>query len=155
VSEVADSAKLPPDQASLCLRALQARGLLHSSRVSRWVHYYPSPDPLVPQSAPILEGVSRAVFAGRVSDATLIRCLTAFTHPRRLTILRSLQRSGQMAFTELARAGRMSEAALFRHLKKLSARGVICEAEAKWALSAKPGALAETFLSLLARNPEE
>lgn len=154
VGEVASAAKLPQDQASLCLRALQARGLLHGVRESRWVRYYPSPDPLVPVAAPILAGVSRALLKDRLSDKAFIRCLTAFTHPRRLNILRSLALGAPMTFGNLARAGRMSEAALARHLKKLASRGVVLETGEKWALHPRQGALSAVFLALAAKSQE-
>lgn len=154
VGEVAAAAVLPEDQASLCLRALQARGLLHGSRVSRWVHYYPAPDPLVPVAAPLLDAVRHALLKTRMGAPQIISCLTAFTHPRRLSILRTLLRGGQVSFTGLARAGQMSEAALFRHLMKLSVRGVVVEEDDKWALNPSPSALTRAFLSLIASHPE-
>ncbi len=154
VGEVASAAKLPQDQASLCLRALQARGLLHGARDGRWVRYYPLPDPLVPTAAPILAGVSRALAKGRVADRALIRCLTAFTHPRRLCILRLLKRGGAVTSGSLLRTGRMSEAALFRHLNKLAARGIVGETDGMWALQKKQGALEKVFLALLDGVPE-
>lgn len=154
VGEVASAAKLPQDQASLCLRALQARGLLHASREGRWVRYYPLPDPLVPTAAPILVGVSRALLKERVADRALIRSLTAFTHPRRLCILRHLQRGGTATSGSLSRSGRMSEAALFRHLNKLAERGVVGETDRGWALRKKQGALEKVFLALLAGAEE-
>lgn len=154
VGEVASATKLPQDQSSLCLRALQARGLLHGARDGRRVRYYPSPDPLVPTAAPILAGVSRALLRDRLPDRALIRCLTAFTHPRRLSLLRLLQRGGAATSGSLSRAGRMSEAALFRHLKKLSVRGIVSEADGLWALQKKQGALETVFLALLSGSPE-
>lgn len=153
VGDVATAAGLPDDQASLCLRALQARGLLHGSRVSRWVHYYPAPDPLVPVAAPILDATRRALLKARMSEPQIISCLTAFTHPRRLSILRTLLRSGHVGFSGLARAGQMSEAALFRHLMKLSNRGIVVEEDDKWTLCPRPSALARSFLLLIANHP--
>lgn len=155
VGEVAAAAKVPQDQASLCLRALQARGLLHSKRQSRWVRYDPTPDPLVPVAAPILAGISQAVLKERLPEEALIRCLTAFTHPRRLTLLRHLKEKAPMTFSNLARAGRMSETALFRHLKKLADRGLVREADEKWTLHPKPCPLAKVLLSVAAGYSEE
>lgn len=149
VGEVASAAKLPQDQASLCLRALQARGLLHGAREGRCVRYYPLPDPLVPTAAPILAGVSRALLKERVADRALIRSLTAFTHPRRLCILRLLKRGGAATSGSLSRAGRMSEAALFRHLNKLAERGIVGETDGGWSLQKRQGALEKVFLALL------
>jgi DNA-binding transcriptional ArsR family regulator len=156
VGEIAAAAGLPEDQASLCLRALQARGLLHSKRVSRWVRYSPTPDPLVPAAAPILEAVSHALRTRRRSSAQLIRLLTAFTHPRRLTILRVLQLKRACAFVALARACDISQTALFRHLTKLRERGLVAEADQRWALAQARDPLADALLALAqSRTPEE
>lgn len=154
VGVIAASAELPPDQASLCLRALQARGLLQASRENRWVRYFPWPDPLVPVAAPILAGVSQAVLKAGVSEKRFIRCMTAFTHPRRLVVLRCLQQNGPLPFTELARTSRISSTALFRHLKKLEERCLVRATEAGWALNPEHDSLADTFLKLIALSPE-
>ena len=154
VGVIAASAKIPQDQASLCLRALQARGILHASRESRWVRYHPLPDPLVPVAAPILAGMSQTVLNEKLAAPRIIRCLTAFTHPRRLVILRSLQQHGPMSFAELARRSRISSTALFRHLKKLEERGLVKEGEPGWALNLEHERLADTFLALIAHGHE-
>ncbi len=154
VGEVAVYAGLPQDQASLCLRALQARGLIHASRESRWVHYFPSPDPLVQSATPILAGVSSALLKERASDTQVIRCLTAFTHPRRLTVLRCLQRCSPLPFSVLASRSGISPTALLRHLTKLAERALVAEGDEGWSLTPTRTALADTFLSLLARSPE-
>ncbi|MEI7901104.1 MAG: helix-turn-helix domain-containing protein [bacterium] len=154
VGVIAAAAQLPQDQASLCLRALQARGLLHASRESRWVHYFPWPDPLVPVAAPILASVSHAVLKERLSETRMIRCLTAFTHPRRLEVLRCLQQNGPLPFMALVRRSRISSTALSRHLKKLEARSLVLDSDAGWALNPEHEPLADTFLTLLAHGPE-
>ena len=153
VGAIAASAKLPQDQASLCLRALQARGLLHASRESRWVRYFPWPDPLVPMAAPILAGMSRAVLTERRPVTRIIRCLTAFTHPRRLRVLRCLQQNSPLPFASLARQSRISQPALFRHLKKLEERCLVIESETGWSLNPEHEPLADTFLTLIALEP--
>ena len=91
VESVAERTGLPEDQASLCLRALQARGLLQARRQSRWVLYRPEPDPCVPVAAPLLGALRHALLDDRLTEHEIRRSLTAFTHPRRLTILRHLQ----------------------------------------------------------------
>ena len=154
VGVIALAAQLPQDQASLCLRALQARGILHATRESRWVHYFPWPDPLVPMAAPILAGMSHTVLNEKRSETRILRCLTAFTHPRRLVILRCLQQHGPMPPAALARRSLISAAALFRHMKKLEERSLVIESDTGWSINPAQESLASTFLTLIAQGPE-
>ena len=154
VGEVAAQAHIPKDQASLCLRSLQARGLILARRESRWVRYWPEPDPLVPAAAPILTGMRRALVNEKLPANRIIHCLTAFTHPRRLIILRCLQKKGSMTFETLSQASQVSPPALYRHLKKLGNRGLVQECDAGWALRLEHEPLADTFLVLIAISQE-
>ena len=154
VGDTAAAVDLPPDQASLCLRSLQARGLLHAIRQSRWVRYYPQPDPLVPIAAPLLKGVRQSLLKKGKPEARMLRCLTAFTHPRRLVILRLLQQNGPASFPALAHISRISQAALFRHLHKLQKKGLVLENDAGWFINPDHDPFADTFLSLLAFDTE-
>jgi len=155
VKEIAEQSRIPDDQASLCLRALQARGLLHATRQSRWVHYFPSPDPLVPVAAPILTIVSRAILKENWSTAKLIRTLTAFTHPRRLTVLHYLLLRGPLSFSVLAQGTGISKQALERHLKKLASREMIICSGSEWTLHPDRDFFMETFLTLIAQHSKQ
>ena len=154
VGEIAALARIPRDQASLCLRALQARGLILARRESRWVRYWPEPDPLVPAAAPILAGMRRALLVEKLPIKCLTRCLTSFTHPRRLIILRGLQKSAPVTFETLSQASFVSAPALYRHLKKLDTRGLVQEGGTGWKLCLDHEQLADTFLTLIAVSPE-
>ena len=154
VGVIAACAEIPQDQASLCLRALQSRGLLEARRESRWVRYYPRTDPLVPTAAPRLAGIRQALLKERLPETRIIHCLTAFTHPRRLAVLYWLRQKNAASFTDLARLSHISATALFRHLKKLEERRLVLEGEAGWALNHEHEHLADTFLRLIALSPE-
>lgn len=154
VGEIAAGVKLPPDQASLCLRALQARGVLHASRDGRWVRYFPWPDPLVPVAAPLLVVMTRALVDDACSEKELLRTLTAFTHPRRLAILGCLQRAAPLSFSLLMRKSHVSSPALVRHLRKLSDRGLVREERGGWSLAPALKPLAAGLLHLSARAGE-
>ncbi|MEI7899787.1 MAG: ArsR family transcriptional regulator [bacterium] len=151
VEEIAAATALPHNKASLGLRALQARGLIRVRRHSRWAHYLPHPDPLVPCAAPILAAMKRVLIAAPVQKGAIIATLTAFTHPRRLSILKRLSLH-PLPLTEdtLAVTTHISPPALLRHLKNLQARALAARSDAGWRLQPKPSRLAQTFLTLIA-----
>ena len=151
VEEIAAATRLPPNKASMHLRALQSRGLLCALRHSRWVRYSPHPDPLVPCAAPILNAMRAALRAQ--PEAHILLTLTAFTHPRRLTLLRHLQLC-ELAFEDsLSTATQISLPALWRHLKKLEARSLILHTSDGWRLNEHQERLSDTFLTLIALEP--
>lgn len=150
VEELAETTGLPKDQASLCLRALQARGLIHAERHSRWVRYSPLPDRSVPAAAPILDAMRRAFFDDKMAEPAILYALTAFTHPRRLAILRSLQISGPQPAEKLSVATQVSPPALWRHLGKLRLRRLTDQTQGGWQLAPGPSPLAQTMLTLIA-----
>ncbi len=79
----------------------------------------------------------------------ILRCLTAFTHPRRLTVLSLFLRNRSLAFCEIAGKSRISQPALDRHLDKLRRRGLVVPDENdRWTLLPPPP-LAAVFLELL------
>lgn len=148
VEELADAARLPQDQASLCLRALQARGLIQAVRQSRWVRYNPVPDSSVPSAAPTLAALQRAFFHDKLTAADITQLLTAFTHPRRLTILSHLRLNAVQPVDQLSRLTQVSPPALWRHLRKLKRRGLVNQTADGWQLSAAPAPLAQILLTI-------
>jgi predicted transcriptional regulator len=150
VEEIADNAHIPHDQASLCLRALQARGLLCAERHSRWVKYRPEPDSSVPAAAPILAAMRCAFFDDKLTDAAIMNVLTAFTHPRRLAILHRLQRAPTQSPEVLSIATQVSLPALWRHLRKLRHRNMVLSTREGWQLTLIPNLLARTLLPIIA-----
>lgn len=155
VGEVAGSLRVPVNQASLFLRALQARGLIRAHRQSRWVYYEPFPDPLVPGSRLILKTLKGALLDEKRSEGDIRRTLTGFTHPRRLAILRHLQRNRSASVEELAVSTQISLPALSRHLSKLEARQLVSYAEQEWRLATQPNRLAQTLLRLIQPDGQE
>ena len=155
VSEVAGSLRVPVNQASMFLRALQARGLIRAQRNSRWVRYVPFPDPLVPDSKPILSALRRALVAEKRSEADVRHTLTGFTHPRRLVILMCLQEKRTVSVEELARVTQISLPAVSRHLNKLAARGLARHRETEWQVAPPPNSFAGALLRLIQYDERE
>ncbi len=150
VETVAEKAGIPTDQASLCLRALQARGLIHAERHSRWVHYTPHPDLSVPVATPILFALRRALLADKLTDAAITLTLTAFTHPRRLAILKRLTPTAQLTAARLTCETSISPPALWRHLSKLKRRGLVIQTPDGWKLANVLTPLSKAMLTLVA-----
>jgi len=148
VGEAAARAGLAENHAGESLRLLQARGLIEARRQSRWVRYVPVPDPLVPSARPLLSAVRRALIKHRCSEGDVFRILTGFTHPRRVVILRVLKLSGPLSFDALVRATDISPQALYRHLDKLSDRGLICEGRDGWRVVSRSDLLADALVKL-------
>ena len=153
VGELAERVCISEALASELLRALQARGLIQANRQSRWVYYSPKPDPMVIGVRPLLEALKRALLVEGMSENEMIHTLTAFTHPRRLEILRCLQKAADDTSVEkLAASTRISLPALYRHLVKLTARGLVSCNEKGWRLTRCSGRLEITLLSFLAAD---
>ena len=124
VSEVARRLCVPPAVVTKYLRALNARGLLTARRQGKYVYYRPSADESVIGSVLLLQAL-RETFATKKHPVEVIfRQATAFTHPRRLDIIRVLQNEPRDSWHLRAETG-MSRAALRRHLRKLVSRGFV------------------------------
>jgi len=154
VGDLANLARVGEAQTSLALRALQARGLISARRESRWVRYFPEPDPLVPAAAPLLAAFRQAVLRDAEQSKVIMRCLTAFTHPRRLLLLRYLQKKGPLPFESLSKEVRISPPALYRHLKKLENRRLVRQQDGAWTLCHVREPLATSLLKLVACESE-
>jgi len=80
-------------------------------------------------AAPILLEAVREAFAKKVPAKIIFRACTAFTHERRIEIIRVLTTNGPQTFGDLLEATGMSSAALWNHLDKLSDRGFVRDRE--------------------------
>jgi len=150
VGTLARRLKVSEHHASMMLRALQSRGLIRPIRQSRWVYYYPMPDPLVKSAAPILAALRKKLLTKRVDEFSIIRILTAFTHPRRLAILAYLHERGAQATPDICVPLGISQQALSRHLRKLIVRRLILYEEGRYCLRPTGDVLARTLLHELA-----
>ena len=145
VKEVAQICHLPENTATQYLRALQSRGLLAAHRQSRWVYYAPQADPAVQHAQPMLEAMRNA-FAQGESRKAMVAALTAFTHPRRIAMVRQLA-AGPASVPEVASAIGASRQAGYRQMEKLAERAVvILRMDERWELARPAAGLAHTLL---------
>jgi DNA-binding transcriptional ArsR family regulator len=146
VSSVALKLELSLPVASQYLRALEARGLCSVRRAGRRVEYRTNVAGAVAGSD-LVEPLRSALKGGGVSVESVFRLCTAFTHPRRVEIFRTLTVETR-TFQQLQAVTWISSSALLRHLGKLEARGfVACH---QGAYSAKSEA--HSFAHALARR---
>ena len=134
VSQAACVAGVSEVVATTGLRALQARGLLTSTRDSRWVRYAALPDPLVSHAEALLSITTNAI-AQDETPARLIQAFTAFTHPRRIRLVQVLA-TAPLSIDQLTTRCEISSPALRRHLAKLARRGVVVvDSKHRWQLT--------------------
>ncbi len=123
VKDLAESIEMGAAQASLQLRALNARGLIQSRREKARVLYSPEANGSVDFAPELLEGLSKCHDRNMALKA-VIRQATAFTHQRRIELVRVLN-GGGMGWDELLRTTGMSPSSLYLHLGKLMDRGFV------------------------------
>jgi DNA-binding transcriptional ArsR family regulator len=148
VTEIARRLDLSVSVASKYLRELNARGLLKATRQAAEVHYWPEADNSLPHAAALLGALS-SVFHRQESPIIFIFSkATAFTHPRRILLVRHL--AGQPAkFREIRICTGISAAALKRHLGKLMTRGFVCRGpHGVYAIARSKSLLEATLLKL-------
>lgn len=133
VSELARLTGTTSHNASTQLRALNARGLITPRREKLRVLYRAEANAET-ASAPVLLEALRAAFTKKTPIRTVFHVCTAFTHPRRIEIVRSLTKAPQQTFGKLLVGTGMSSSALANHLEKLSARGFVKKREGLYGL---------------------
>ena len=126
VSAIASRFGLSLSVASESLRLLESRSLLTARRTGKYVKYRVVPTSRNnPQSS--LAAELRVIFHEKTllkASDTIFHLVTAFTHPRRIEIFRTLRmRPG--TFDQVQAATGISALALSRHVKKLEARRFI------------------------------
>ncbi len=124
VSEVARELEWPESTASKHLRLLNSRGLIQAKRTGRRVLYSPHPNPHISDSTELLEALHTAVITTGLSDEVIFQQITAFTHPRRISLVQALG-DRVTALQLLSSKTGITEDACKRHLKKLEVRGIV------------------------------
>lgn len=147
VSAVARQLHLALCSASEYLRALEARGLLAARRPGRRVEYRVSSATAKGPAAGLVAALRTTFLREPQPAETVFHLATAFTHPRRIEILRVL-RTGPRDLEQIRAATRMSTWALLRHLKKLEARDFITVLESMYQVTERKDALGRELMRL-------
>ena len=124
VAETAARLRMNPALASKYMRELNARGLLAVTRHAGNVFYRIEADSSVPQARSLIDALTGVFHEEKSPVDVIFRKVTAFTHPRRIAIVRRLTQ-GPTRFSDLRRELKISTPALQRHLGKLASRGFL------------------------------
>ena len=153
VGVIAVESGIAENQASMNLRTLQARGLIVARREGVHIRYFAEPDLLVEHASAVLAAVRRELEAGDWPKTDRLReTLRAFTHSRRLTILKCLTLQAHATTEELVVCARISQPAVWRHLNTLRASGLVSVTkDGAWKVMAKRSlpALARKLLHII------
>lgn len=132
--------------ASTQLKALGERGLIVPRREDMRVIYRAEANSAVDFAAELLDAL-RKCFQTSMSFKTVIWQATAFTHERRIEIVRALN-GKQLSSMKLLDATGMSSTALSRHLDKLERRGFVKRTEGIYRLGRQGNTLGRTLMKL-------
>jgi DNA-binding transcriptional ArsR family regulator len=147
VSAVATATGHDLSVTSIGLRALNARGLIGARRHSKWVYYDAETDPRVPAAGALLSAIRLSLREDPDPTDKLFHLFTAFTHPRRIEIVRELAR-GPRRQTELRARLAISTPALQRHLTKLKRRGIVISTKHGYRLRTTEHPVSDVLVSL-------
>jgi DNA-binding transcriptional ArsR family regulator len=141
------AADLQEPVASTYLRALNARGLISAKRKMNYVFYRPEANPEVEHAGVMLDAM-RACYNDFMPLSKVSYHMTAFTHPRRLEIVRALHH-GDVDAGQISVQTGIPPQALARHVKKLVARGYVEKNERELRLVEQKAGLANDLLSIV------
>lgn len=144
VEALANRTGISISNASNQLRHLSSRGLIAPRREKMRVFYRAEANESL-EIAPTLLNAIRVCYSKKVTFKTMVRMATAFTHERRIEIVKALKGSSRDLY-ELQNMTAMSGPALSRHLDKLERRGVVKYRNRQFRLSTPGNALGCTLL---------
>lgn len=120
VADLACLTGISEQNASNQLRALNARGLITPRRLGLRVLYCPEPNTEVEHAQTLLNAL-RDCCEKKMPHPVIIRQATAFTHARRILIIKALT-NGSLSFADLHEQTGIPSPSLAHHLQKLEAR---------------------------------
>ena len=144
VSELATRVKALGNGVSIHLKELHTYGLITPNRLKQSVYYSIRTAP--PETYPkIILPALLDCEKSKIKPAEIIHQATAFTHQRRIEIVRLLSRN-PMPATSILDSSNIKPSALSRHLSKLKNRKVIMEVESELCLIPQTNKLGEALL---------
>ena len=125
VRDIAQAEQLSEVVASQHLRLLHEHGFLEQKRKSKWV-YYKMAVSAGSHAKHLITPLKSKLGSQRPCSNDLMRMVTAFTHPRRIDIVKILLNK-ESSFEQLITECNISGQALYRHLNKLIDRKLVVQ----------------------------
>jgi len=144
VYELAHRVGISETNASIHLKTLHGGGLIAPYRKKQQVFYSAEAPSTARFATEILPVLGKTIKAKTPLDK-IIHQLTAFTHQRRIEVIRVLS-AGPKTFDELMEATSITFSALHRHLCKLKSRGFVIQSESSYYISCPDTLLARALL---------
>lgn len=116
-------------------------------RQGRWAYYRLSANENIAGNPALLDALVETMCTKRLSDSEIVFLLTAFTHERRIHLIRLLA-GGALGSVEIGGRTDYSNSALGRHLRKLRRRGFVALHENHYSLLPQSDPLASVLLQL-------
>jgi len=123
VQDAAEKVNISSQNGSHQLSLLAAAKLLEPTREKQKVFYRPTADPETAEAKHLLSLLLQC-HSDKTSFKTIIHFATAFTHERRIQIVRCLSQSDR-SFESLLKKTGMTTPSQVRHLRKLRQRGFV------------------------------
>jgi hypothetical protein len=120
--------------------------------VSRWVRYKVAPDPSIPETGELIRALESSLCRQKQPIDAVFRALTAFTHPRRVEIVRLLAAGGERLSHEVRAQTGISSEAWRRHVRKLMARKMVVRGTRGYRCACPKAMLSKTLLRIACRN---
>ena len=146
VGEMGRGSGISEENASIQLRALNARGLITPHQKKNRIVYYAEANHEVEHAEELLR-VLCVCCENKISFEKIIRWTTAFTHVRRIELVHLLEESNR-TFVELLHVSGMSRASLFLHLNKLEARHFVVFRRGLYRLTSPKNLLGASLLKM-------
>ena len=147
VFELAQNIGIRPEHASIHLRSLNSRGLILQKREKMRLLCSTQANEEV-DSAPLLLNALRTCYKQQTPTHVLTKQATAFTHARRIEIIRCIPSAG-ITKDQLNEQTNISYSALTRHLNKLESRGFITSGRNIFFRATPPDALSKALLKVI------
>ncbi len=146
--ELANDVGISNPQASIHLYALASHGLIRQYRSKMRLISVPEGNAKIASAESLLESL-RTCHHAEMPTQAVFKQVTAFTHARRIEIMQTLPGTG-FSIEQLTEQTHISEAALTRHLNKLTARGFIRKNEELFFKETPADTLSQTLLKIIA-----